>query len=49
MGKDKEIKYMVTNFEWRKDLNIQGRKKGEKRCKERGRQADTKCTSLKKY
>lgn len=49
MGKDKEIKYMVTNFEQRKDLNIQGKKKGERGCKQRGRQADSECTSLKKY
>lgn len=48
MGKDTGIKYMVTNFEWRKDLNIKGRKRGEKGCKEKGRQAGIKCTSLKK-
>lgn len=48
MENDKVIKDMVTNAKQRKDLNIQERERGEEGCKERGRQADNKWTSLKK-
>ena len=49
IGKDKEIRNLVTNVEQREDLNTQVRKRGEKGCKKRGRQADNKWTNLKKY
>lgn len=46
IGKDKEIRNLMTNVEQREEFNTQVRKKG---CKKRGRQADNKWTNLKKY